>query len=368
MSELFKNRTSKLFSIEAIKLNGKQSVKSSSALSEDLPCEQLSFDFSDKSDGLGWVKNYANYPYDDPSNIYDPDYNNALNSLPFPLDTSKQSVKLKINNANSGSFAFVFKQVTLTPNFTYDLRFLTEISTNISKTFSDNQKILNNFTTVKVGATNTSGVGTNVVGNPPYYETTFDKGSVPSLSGSDMAVVGDLTNNLNDSSFSSITLMSDKFRATTDISGNLWLLVGVHSTSNILLEAYINKINILAYCLGSTVPTPTPTPTTPSPPLLAISTTLVNGEGFGEDALSQISVFVPDQNTSDGDTIYFYNTLYDPTNTEYTTMLIYVDDSPRSIVTFTSDREGTDFWYSIPSNPSNMMYGSFTAGEVYLLT
>lgn len=367
MSATFKSRVTKLPSIEAIKLNGKQTGFNSVEI-EPFPCEQISFDFSDKSDCLGWIKNYSNYPYDDPSNIYDPDYNNVLDSLPFPLDSNKKAIKLKINNANSGSFAFAFKQITLTPNFAYDLRFFTEISTDISKSFSDNQKILNNFTTVKVGATNDSGIGTNIVGNPPYYETTFDKGATPSLSGSNMIVAGDLTNNLSSSSFSSITLTSDKFRVTSDNDGNLWVLVGIHSTSNILLEAYLNKITILAYCLGSITPAPTPTPTTLPPPLLAVSSALLNDEGFGEDAFSQITIFVPDQNSSDGDTIYFYNTSYDSTNTEFFTMLVYVDNVPRSVVTFTSDREGTDFWYSISSDPSNMMYGTFTAGEVYLLT
>lgn len=109
---------------------------------------------------------------------------------------------------------------------------------------------------------------------------------------------------------------------------------------------------------------------TVAPPtnILAFVTNTIPTEegGFGEDASNQINIFVPNQLLNESDHVYFYNTSYDSSFTEFSSMLVYINSVPRSVITFTSDRINTEFWYKTSDYPTSLLEGIFTDGEVFL--
>lgn len=103
-------------------------------------------------------------------------------------------------------------------------------------------------------------------------------------------------------------------------------------------------------------PTPTPTPTPTPPPTFLHD---ISGPDT-EDGAQRISIFT----SGNPDTIYYNN--YDGSTNSFTSMTIYVNGQERAAVSYTVDRGGSTFGYSI-SGSEVQATGTFTnSGNVFL--
>jgi hypothetical protein len=86
-----------------------------------------------------------------------------------------------------------------------------------------------------------------------------------------------------------------------------------------------------------------------------------DGGFYSEDAYGQLSALVPSPEGG-GDKIRYFNETYDPTVTDFNTMIIFINGEARALVTYTVDREGTAFMYACNDKTYR---GVFTNGDVF---
>ncbi|NBP16988.1 hypothetical protein EBU95_21855, partial [bacterium] len=90
----------------------------------------------------------------------------------------------------------------------------------------------------------------------------------------------------------------------------------------------------------TTSPTPTPTPS-PTPAFSFFVSAAGSDPAFAEDGVQKISIVSPNPYNYT-DSIYYNN---GGSALDFYTISIYVDNNFRSLINYTSDREGTNFGY-----------------------
>ena len=431
MTEPFHSRIKKLTQVAGVEVGGKfkihQEEFSPLTPPNNIPCFTFFTNFEKNDDG--WESGFSDYPYGE-ENWYE--LLSERTNLPYPLDFNQIGLKQSAKNINSDLFMFVFKKFTgFVPFRTYEIEVRIELATNLDiLTLQDEQSYGNNAF-VKVGVINFEPATHNI---NLRYEVNFDKGTNQN-SGTDLKILDNLTNGLFTPQFSLVKYSNtQRFQTTADINGNLWVIAGVETAINNIIEVYYNKIACLIFCPeqqlptptpqatvtatplptstpnstpnptptpSNTGPTPTPSPTgteTPTPTLTNTSTetplptntgtptsTPTNtptitpsptpqefqispdpGSETGENAVVQINIELVDPSYTN-DTIYVTDQSYYPNSTYFYAMLVYVNGDPRSVITYTAERQGSAFGYSIAGN-TPQAFGTFCGDlcEVYL--
>lgn len=200
--------------------------------------KQYNFEFSSGQEG--WIGGFADYPV-----VTEADFElETIHSvLPLPLDQTKRAIKQSGNNHSDDLFMFVKKKITnLAPNQNYKITFNLEIATNASDGSVGVGGSPGSSVFVKVGATQ---IEPNVkIDNSNYYRMNIDK-SDQGASGTDMIVIGDLSNGLTEYIYNLKTLTNTTpFEAKSNSNGELWIIVGTDSGYESTSTVYYSKIAV----------------------------------------------------------------------------------------------------------------------------
>ena len=202
----------------------------------------ISADASDFSAGLvGWTGDFADYPTGpNDSAFYELRF--EYTNRPSTLDPTQKAILLSGNNHSDDLFMFIKKKVAgLKPNTEYILVFEVEFASNAEKNAVGVGGAAGESVYVKVGA---SGIEPRKIMEEGFYRLNIDKGN-QSNSGSDMITIGNIA---VDSQVYNLVTQSNsnqnfQFRATSNGSGELWLIVGTDSGFEGTTTLYYTKVN-----------------------------------------------------------------------------------------------------------------------------
>lgn len=202
--------------------------------SNDVKNISVSDDFESGNDG--WIAGFADY-----STVMDSaslNFVSGVSNLPAPLDSTRKGFKIGASNVSDDLFMYLKKQVTgLAPNKSYILNFQLDIASDAPSNFAGIGGPPGEAVVVKVGAS-TREPSAILVND--FYEMNIDKGG-NSDGGTVMTVVGNVANGLDSIEYKMINLQG-QFTATTDSSGNIWLIVGTDSGFEGRTVLYYDKI------------------------------------------------------------------------------------------------------------------------------
>ena len=204
----------------------------------------ISADASDFSAGLvGWTGDFADYPTGpNDSAFYELRF--EYTNRPSNLGPTQKAILLSGNNHSDDLFMFIKKKVAgLKPNTEYILVFEVEFASNAEKNAVGVGGAAGESVYVKVGA---SGIEPRKIMEEGFYRLNIDKGN-QSNSGSDMITIGNIA---VDSQVYNLVTQSNsnqnfQFRATSNGSGELWLIVGTDSGFEGTTTLYYTKVNVV---------------------------------------------------------------------------------------------------------------------------
>jgi hypothetical protein len=204
----------------------------------------ISADASDFSVGLeGWVGDFADYPTGSgDSAFYELRF--EYTNRPSNLGPAQKAILLSGNNHSDDLFMFIKKKVAgLRPNTEYIMVFDVEFASNAEKNYVGVGGAPGESVYVKAGA---SSIEPRKIVDGDFYRLNIDKGN-QSNSGSDMIVIGNIA---VDSQEYNLTTRSNsnqnfQFRATSNSSGELWLIVGTDSGFEGTTTLYYTKVNVV---------------------------------------------------------------------------------------------------------------------------
>lgn len=204
----------------------------------------ISADASDFNDGLeGWIGDFADYSTGaNDSAFYELRF--EYTNRPANLGSTQKAILLSGNNHSDDLFMFIKKKVTgLRPNTEYILVFEVEFASNAEKNYVGVGGAPGEGVYVKAGASNTE---PRKIVEGGFYRLNIDKGD-QSNSGNDMIVIGNIA---VDSQEYNLTTRSNsnqnfQFKATSNGSGELWLIVGTDSGFEGTTTLYYTKVNVV---------------------------------------------------------------------------------------------------------------------------
>lgn len=193
-------------------------------------------DFESGNDG--WMAGFADYSTAmDSASLK---FVSGVSNLPAPLDTAKKGFTIGASNISDDLFMYLKKQVTgLAPNKSYSFNFQLDIASDAPSNFFGIGGPPGEAVVVKVGA---SPAEPSTVLVNDFYEVNIDKGG-NSDGGADMIVVGNVANGLDSIEYKMINRQG-QFTATTDSSGNIWLIVGTESGFEGRTVLYYDRITV----------------------------------------------------------------------------------------------------------------------------
>ncbi len=209
----------------------------SGCLSDDNPQDQspdFISDFTFLDNAGGWVQGYTDYPLDSGASL---DF--TFNRQQMPNDTSEYGLRISGRDNNRDLFMYMWREIgPLEANTTYDLVITVDFIGENLETDTEQDDSPGNVVYLKAGAVNflpsesisADDTELGYIGIVP----NFDKGN-DANSGTDMLAFGTLTlpnaGQVNDPVVS--VFNSVPFRITTNSQGNLYLLVGTDSQSDL---------------------------------------------------------------------------------------------------------------------------------------
>lgn len=199
---------------------------------------QAEFIFEFPENAEGWTGGFADYPEGE-EEFYELEFN--YSSLPEPLDTEKGALKLTGNNHSDDLFMFIKREISgLEPSRQYSLDFLIEFASNVADGQAGIGGSPGESVYLKAGATPIEPEKQLEAG---FYQMNIDKGN-QSLSGEDMVVIGDFSNDTEENIYTLKTLTTSGFKATTNEEGKLWLIIGTDSGFEGNTAIYYNKVQV----------------------------------------------------------------------------------------------------------------------------
>ncbi len=198
----------------------------------------FSWDFGESTDG--WIGDFADYPVGE-ADDYELTFTHEM--LPQPLDESEGALKLSGNNMSDDLFMFAkTKAEGLEPNTRYDVTFTVQFASDVPDGLFGVGGSPGESVWIKAGAVNREPVPEE--DNMGYYRMNIDKGG-QSLGGDDMLVLGDFSNDTDQEVWTLKTVSSDeRFRVTTDMNGEVWIIVGTDSGFEATTTIYYNRIEV----------------------------------------------------------------------------------------------------------------------------
>lgn len=179
-------------------------------------------DFSTGKDG--WTAGFAEYDADQEESyeLYE-----DLNSLPAPLDENRQAYLLSGMNRSDDLFMYLKRQVSgLKPNTQYQIDFNIQLASDARSGGVGAGGAPGEAVGVGVGATPTEPIATTNDDN--FLQMNIDKINQCCTDGKDMVVIGNVANG-GDSYTYKLIEREGTYMATSDATGNLWLIVGTDS-------------------------------------------------------------------------------------------------------------------------------------------
>lgn len=199
------------------------------------PVEKI-YEFENGTDG--WIGDFADYNAGE-----DERYDLAFDytTLPSPLDESEGALGLVGTNLSDDLFMFVKNKVSgLDPITTYNVTFEVQFASDAPDGLSGIGGSPGESVYVKAGAITEEPVP--VENNEGFYRMNIDKGN-QSQGGSDMLVLGDFSNDTDNEIYTLKTVSNDTpLMVTSDVNGELWLIVGTDSGFEGTTEIYYNTI------------------------------------------------------------------------------------------------------------------------------
>ncbi len=208
---------------------------------EDMRDQLVEKSYQFDSGTEGWVGDFADYPVGE-AESYGLTFEQA--TLPSPLDQSNGALRLVGTNRSDDLFMFAKKQITgLEANKTYKITFTVEFASNVPDNMVGVGGSPGESVWIKAGATAIEPVPAE--DDMDYYRINIDKGN-QSQGGADMVVLGDFSNDTDSDEYTLKTVTNnDPFYATTNVDGELWLIVGTESGFEATTDIYINSINVV---------------------------------------------------------------------------------------------------------------------------
>lgn len=198
---------------------------------------ELGYDF--QADAQAWEGDFADYPVGQ-EGFYELSYAHA--TLPAPLDSTLGALRQSGNNHSDDLFMFVHRRITgLEPNRDYQLSFEIEFASNVADGLFGVGGSPGESVYLKAGA---SALAPEKIVEQSDYRMNIDKGN-QSVGGSAMKVVGDFSNDTNQSVYTLKSLVArDLLIVSTNSRGELWLIVGTDSGFEATTTIYYNAINV----------------------------------------------------------------------------------------------------------------------------
>jgi predicted HicB family RNase H-like nuclease len=203
-----------------------------------------SFEISDSFDGGtdNWSGDFADYDVGE-EEFFELEFERT--GLPDPLDADQKALKLSGANHSDDLFMFLKKKVSgLEPNARYGASFSVRFASKVADGLAGIGGSPGESVFVKVGASAIE--PEKVIETDPreIYRMNVDKG-VQSNGGDDAVVVGDFSNDTDESVYTLKTVENDSpFEATTNENGELWLLIGTDSGFEGTTTIYYDQISV----------------------------------------------------------------------------------------------------------------------------
>jgi hypothetical protein len=211
-------------------------------LSQEIAVFSISYDFTESANG--WTGDFADYPEGDSLN-FELFYKHDTLPTNLNVEATKSALHLSGLNGSDDLFMFVKKQVTgLRPSTTYTILFNIRLASDAPTGAVGIGGAPGESVFLKAGATTNEPYKVLQEGN---YIMNINKGN-QAESGSDMIVLGNIAVAATTSQFTYITrnnTSSSAFYATTDSSGQLWLIVGTDSGFEGKTTIYYTQIDVL---------------------------------------------------------------------------------------------------------------------------
>lgn len=213
---------------------------------EDPLPTKFSLNYSFESTDEGWQIGYADYPsnltLNDSLDLYEISY--GYTTLPASISPSQKGIRMKGANRSDDLFMYVKKKVTgLKANTAYQLDFTVELASNAPLGAIGVGGPPGEAVFFKVGASPVEPKSVKAADN--YYRLNLDKGNQVN-EGNDMVQIGNIgvANNTTQYTLITRTNSGKPFQATTDSSGQLWLITGTDSGFEGLTEIYFANIKV----------------------------------------------------------------------------------------------------------------------------
>lgn len=202
--------------------------------------DPLDFTYDFENDSEGWTGDFADYPEGE-EEFYELQFEHSM--LPEPLNTSSGAIKLSGNNHSDDLFMFIKKEVSgLNPNQEYNITFSVEFASNVADDMVGIGGSPGESVYIKAGATPIE--PNTILDDEGFLRLNIDKGN-QSESGEDMIVIGDFSNDTEENQYHLKTVTNtNPFRAMTNSSGTLWLIVGTDSGFEGTTTIYFNEIQV----------------------------------------------------------------------------------------------------------------------------
>jgi len=206
--------------------NGDQAVK-------------IDFSYNFDQDTEGWTGDFADYPAGE-AESYELTFEYSM--LPSPLDQSEGALKLSGTNMSDDLFMFTKRKIEgLDPNTSYNVNFTVEFASDVPDNRVGVGGSPGESVWIKAGATPEEPLP--LEDDMGYYRMNINKGG-QSQGGSDMAVLGDFSNDTDQQVYTLKTVTNEQsFMVTSDSLGEVWIVVGTDSGFEATTTIYYNEIS-----------------------------------------------------------------------------------------------------------------------------
>jgi len=197
--------------------------------------------YSDFSDGKeGWQAGFSEYSGDHAESY---ELAEGIAPLPPPLDETKMAYRISGMNRSDDLFMYLTKRVQgLEPNVTYKGKFTLQIASDAKSGGVGAGGAPGESVGLGIGLTVDQPLSAPDEDN--FYRMNIDKIQQCCTDGTDMKVIGDVSNGTDDYVYTLIE-RTGEFSATTDHQGVLWIIIGTDSGYEGKTTLYYSDIEII---------------------------------------------------------------------------------------------------------------------------
>jgi hypothetical protein len=200
----------------------------------------FAFDFADSTEQ--WTGGFADYPVGE-EDFFNLDFNRS--SLPVPLDTNLQALRISGDNRSDDLFMFIKRKVDgLTPLANYSLNLEIQLASDSPEDAFGIGGGPGTSVFLKAGATGIEPVP--ILTEEPgfedgYFRMNIDRGN-QSLGGDDMPVIGNIAHSNEEFEYTLIERNLNNFTVQASEKGELWLIIGTDSGFEGTTTLYYSEI------------------------------------------------------------------------------------------------------------------------------